>query len=674
MRKTIFINFVWLLLINTGIRAQEPFGKDSLLTALKTAKEDTEKVKLLISTGQQYEGSQPDSAIWYYEQALHLSKKLGYTRGIISYFTNATYVYNILGKYDTSLVLNLQALEISKAFGDPERIIACTNNVAASYYYLEDFVQSADYYLQTLDLLKKHRDEKKLCILYSNLANIYNDTEQFDKTIFYADSAIYLARKFDNAYTLLLCLNTKSLALIKTYQYSEAQKILHEGIALSKKVNDKYTLGSLLENLADLFLKTGKTDAVEPIYREALHIAESVNDKKGISISYRGLGYYYLNKKEFSQAWHFTQLSLRTAHENNYMSEIQKDYLLLSDLALATGKTEEYNILRMKSDSVGIRIVNDKITKNIQNLEEQYKAEQKEREIEFLNHESEVQKLEIRKKQLLLLSLLGVMFTAILSFFFIWRSNRQKQRITEQEKEIQKSRIAELEIEKQLVTSEAILKGQEEERTRLARDLHDGLGGMLSGIKFSFSHMKENLVMAPEDQHNFERSLEMLGSSIHELRRIAHNMMPESLLKFGLDAALKDFCTDFNNNGAIKVTYQSFGMEKMAATQTTLITVYRIVQELLNNIRKHAAASEAMVQLIFGDNTLSVAVEDNGKGFNAGELEQVDGIGWRNIKSRVEYLKGHWDIQSEPDKGTAINIEITITGISGTMKTEQTNS
>lgn len=640
--------------------AQEHLSTDSLLAELKTAQEDTNKVKLLFSLGQQYEGTKPDSAITYYEKALQISKNLDYTRGVISYYTNVTYVFNLLGKYDTSLVLNLQGLDIARTYGSVERIIACINNVATSYYYLEDYEQATKYYIQAIEMLKRNRDEDRISLLYSNLANIFQEAGEYETAYLYADSSVVLSRKSENPYGLLYALNAASNALVQLSRYDEARDDLEEGISLSKKVNDNYTLNTFILNLADLYLKTGKTEEVYTLYREALKLAASIEDKKGIIISYRGLGYYFLNKKNYKLAEHYAQLSLQTARGNNFMSEMQKSYMLLSDLAIATGRTGEYNRMRMLSDSIGAIAMNDKILKSIHNLEIKYSAEQKEREIENLNTESELQKLELRKKQLLLLSMMGIFFTAALTFVFVLRGNRQKQRILEQEKEIHKRRIAELEFEKQLVASEAILKGQEEERTRLARDLHDGLGGMLSGIKFSFSQVKENLIMTPKNQSAFDRSLEMLGSSILELRQIAHNMMPESLLKFGLDTALSDFCTEFNKSGTIRVTYQSFGLDSLVADQTTLITIYRIVQELLNNVRKHASATEAIVQLVLSEKTLTVTVEDNGKGFDTGTLDQVNGIGWKNIISRVEYLNGTWDIQSEPGDGTAVNIEIKI--------------
>ena len=172
--------------------------------------------------------------------------------------------------------------------------------------------------------------------------------------------------------------------------------------------------------------------------------------------------------------------------------------------------------------------------------------------------------------------------------------------------------------------------------------------------------MKGNLIMTAENQQAFERSMDMLDSSIREMRRVAHNMMPEALVKFGLDAALKDFCNDINQSGALQVSYQSIGMQDAQIDQTISITVYRVVQELLNNTMKHAGARTAIVQLSKREEQLTVAVEDDGKGFDASQLNQANGIGWSKIRNRVEFLKGKLDIDTKPGKGTSVLIELNL--------------
>jgi two-component system NarL family sensor kinase len=260
--------------------------------------------------------------------------------------------------------------------------------------------------------------------------------------------------------------------------------------------------------------------------------------------------------------------------------------------------------------------------------------------------------LKIQQKNSLNYFLIGASAILVLLALLLYRNFKQKQKLQQQ-------RISELETQQQLTATEAVLKGEEQERTRLAKDLHDGLGGMLSGIKYSLNTMKENQIMTPENTQAFERSIDMLDSSLREMRRVAHNMMPETLVKFGLDTALMDFCNDINQSGALNVTYQSVGLDKATVDQRIAITIYRIVQELLTNTMKHAAAKNAIVQVTKINNVLSITVEDDGKGFDTGILKQSKGIGWSNIQNRVEFLKGKLDVNSQPGEGTSVLIELT---------------
>lgn len=250
-----------------------------------------------------------------------------------------------------------------------------------------------------------------------------------------------------------------------------------------------------------------------------------------------------------------------------------------------------------------------------------------------------------------------VIVIGLLGFLYN-RNYRQRKKLLMANTLIQQQRITELEKEKQLLAAQAVLQGQVEERTRLAKDLHDGLGSILSSAKYSFNHMKENLIITPENAAAFEKSMGMLDKSISELRRVAHNMMPESLMKFGLDTALKDFCNSVDQSGALQLTYQSFGLEESSIPEVASSAVYRIIQELVNNVLKHANATTALVQLIRKNDTLSITVEDNGKGFDSNILQHGDGMGYPNLKNRLAYMNGTLDIQTASGKGTSVNIEI----------------
>ncbi len=205
-----------------------------------------------------------------------------------------------------------------------------------------------------------------------------------------------------------------------------------------------------------------------------------------------------------------------------------------------------------------------------------------------------------------------------------------------------------------LLESQHIL---ETERSRFARDLHDGLGGLLSSVKYSFSHIKETISLTAQQTTTYEQTLHKLDGGIAELRNIAHNMMPENLQQFGLDTTLRDLCSSLGANGKIEVIYQSFGMAAYTANTKVDLAIYRMAQEILHNTIKHSAASRALLQLSFSNHILLLTAEDNGKGFDTAIFKTSSGTGFKSMQSRTYFLNAKLQIESSAS-GTAINIEI----------------
>ncbi len=362
---------------------------------------------------------------------------------------------------------------------------------------------------------------------------------------------------------------------------------------------------------------------------------------------------YYTYKKEYEKALKYSKEALAISYHYDYKTQRAKVFSHLSNLAYAMQDMPLGEYYANQSNTLEDSILNETIQKNTIAIEKKYETEKKQHQIDHLEVENKVRELSLEKKNRFILLLWGGLIALLSISFLLYRNFRNRQKL-------QQLRINELETEKQLEATEAVLKGEEQERTRLAKDLHDGLGGMLSGIKYSFTTMKENLIMTPDNQQAFARSMDMLDSSIKEMRRVAHNMMPETLVRFGLDTALNDFCNDINTSGALNVNYHSAGLETIEFDQTFNITIYRIIQELINNIMKHAQATSAIVQVIKTDKKITFTVEDNGKGFDISILNSSKGIGWTNIKNRVEFLKGTLDITSREAEGTSVQIEINI--------------
>lgn len=212
-----------------------------------------------------------------------------------------------------------------------------------------------------------------------------------------------------------------------------------------------------------------------------------------------------------------------------------------------------------------------------------------------------------------------------------------------------------MENEKKLSTYEALMDGQEKERNRLATELHDGLGGMLAAVKMNLSNTAKDVASI---NAIIESSTAKLDHSIQELRLIARNLMPPSLRKLGLVSALHDFCEGLKSV-ELNITFQSYDVSEADIDENTKLIIYRIFQELITNAIKHSGGTEILADLVQSGDEIQITVEDNGHGFQKNEKQ--NGIGLANIKSRVDFLKGVMNIESNEKLGTSITISFNLT-------------
>ena len=634
------------------LRAQK-LNVDSLISRLSLVSEDTNKVLLLHQIADEYSLNHLDSAIYYYRLARNLSAKLGYTRGLILYMRDRQHLMNIQGQYDSALILCLNAAELARKMGDDNLLASALGNLGSVYLYTGDKERAIDYYLQCGALLEKLGDSKRLAILYTNLGINYQRLKQHVNAASYGQKAIDLSRQVGNKGNLGIALSNQAVTLIDMNRSAEALPLLEEALQISRETNHiRLQLGVLINMAGTLEERREDRQKFKEYIDEALRLSRQMDEKTGLAISLRCLGDYYFHEGDLSKAREYSLQSLQITREFENPEDEVKALTLLSYVSAVDGDMDAYRAYRLQGDTLRSRLVNQDLAKNINELELKYQTRKKEDQILQLQQLGTLQALTIRQKNIMNGILTGVVLIVMMTGGLFYRNYRQRQLLQQQT-------IRELQTERQLLATDAVLQGQEDERSRLARDLHDGLGGILSGAKFTFDAMKDNMIMTPENQKAFTRGMDLLESSIRELRRVAHNMMPESLVRTGLPQAVRDLCGDFQQHH-LNIVYQEYGLENVQFKQSVSITVYRIIQELLNNVLKHAQASEIIVQLSCHDKLLQLTVEDNGKGFPKEQISPSRGMGWSNIRSRVEYLNGTIDMNSVEGKGTSVTITLPV--------------
>lgn len=645
--------FVLLLIaIVAGFRSDAQTSKiDSLIHLLKTEIPDTIRANSLRLLATYYESVDTEKSEQTYQESIDFSKskKLYFEAGT-AYFERS-FLYQAQAKYREaelsldSAILFLDLSNDNRTLLRKTLVYAALSNVNKS---LNNYDKAIEYQLKANDLYEKQQATSSLVKAYINTSILYKELRNFEQQENYSRKVLAIGKKTKDDNQLFLGYTYIAYALSEQLKNKEAATYLD-----SAKTYFKKGLNLQADMNISFFLISGSVSAKLKKYDEAYSEFKKAYD------------YAEANKHTFSKYQSLLQMgNMRTFQKRyeeaetillNAYSEIkksgelaQKNIVLeyLSNLYKDWGKYDKALDYYKKFIDVSDSITNIQNQELAATLEKKYESEKK---------EAIIQQQESRLQQRKTMNLLFGGGLAALSVILIlgYRTYHQKQKL-------QKQRISELETEQRLNAAQAVIKGEEQERARLAKDLHDGLSGMLSGVKYSLQDMKGNLIMTEENRQAFERSMDMLDSSIKEMRRVAHNMMPEVLARYGLDAALRDYVAEINHAGLLKVVYQSMGIDQKEIEHSTGLTIYRIVQELLNNVIKHAQASEALVQLLVENDKLIVNVEDNGQGFDTRLSEEKGGMGWRNIRSRVELLNGMIDIQSSAGSGTSVNIEFNI--------------
>ena len=623
---------------------------DSITKELQQPMADTNRAVSMMRLAIDYELVDTAKAYKAYRDAIQFArgKNLYYNLGRI--YQNQAVLFSTTGNDDQAKASLDAAIIFYQKSDNPKAKkfeASAYSDIANRFKNQNEFNEAIQYYLKGIAILENSGLDAELVNVYCNVSTIFGDMKEFARQNEYAHKAVTAAKRSGinqrlfMAYFILANSYIMQEDILSAKKYIDSSGTYFDELA---NINSVDIIFSYYLVTAQVFRKMNQLDSSFYYFKKSFDVSKKYNYSYGRAESQLQMGAIAILQKKYKEAEQYLLTGIEEAKAINYFGMLDEGYKYLSDIYAVTGRYKQAYEYFQKYKDVTDSVVNLESKKYATELEEKYQSEKKDKQIIL-------QQSQLEKRKILNYVLIGSAFTILIISLLFYRNYKQKQRLQQQ-------RISELEKEKHLTATEAVLKGEEQERTRLAKDLHDGLGGMLSGIKYSFQTMKGNLVMTPDNAQAFERSMDMLDSSIKEMRRVAHNMMPEALVKFGLDTALRDFCNDINQSGAIRATYQSIGLENAVIEQTTAVTIYRIVQELINNTMKHAAAKTAIVQVSKTNGAISITVEDDGKGFNPVILQGTKGIGWSNIQSRVEYLKGKLDVQSEPGKGTSVHIEL----------------
>ncbi|AQX13567.1 two-component sensor histidine kinase [Elizabethkingia meningoseptica] len=561
-------------------------------------------------------------------------------------------IYSNLNEYQLEEKYSKQFLVLASKQNDPNLIFDAYMRMG--YVYEQKYAQNPSdtnfrnraeqYYLQAITTFNKNKDamlnRSNLSYAAINLANLYTGFNR-DKAMQYAQLANKVSLETGNAIHIASSFGILAELAIEDKNYDLAKSyFLKASMEIGKSpVRDHNIELSILESLSRISEEQGN-------YKEALVYYKSYVDK-------------------YKSVYDQEKLDITKRLESQFEKERQEQKYIKLQLE-SDKKAQEIkliNILRAQREQVynNLKLVEENQRERLKFSE--LESEKKEQQLRLAKLETKQKNNDINsyKKLLAFKEKINTYYTVFIIVFIILiflllyaykqRANSMKQRdelhALALEKEKQNSKIS---------TLTALLEGQEQERGRLARDLHDGLGGLLSGTKLQLSYLD------PHQSENIEagisKSINQIDGAVEELRRVAHNLMPDLLMKYGLEVAIQEFASRMSNN-ALNIHTEFISYSNSISEEKQLL-LYRIIQELVNNVIKHAKASEIIIQISEAENVLNLTVEDDGKGFDRKSLDVRKTAGFHNIESRVQFLKGTMNITSELNIGTSIELQIPI--------------
>lgn len=632
-----------LIFVNLTAAAQMQVGlnKDSLKRVLNKAKDDTSKVKTLITLGQQYESNQPDSAIYYYKLSGKLSRQLNYPAGIIRYIANYTAVLNVQGKFDESLKLNLQAVELSQKNGLKQQLIKSLMNTGAVYQYKESYDLAINYYLKALPLLEATDEAQNLSIAYSNLCGLYRNIKQTEKALFYARLALKYANKINDAYAMSSASINMGNALKDAGKITEAIKYLQQAYQIALKVNYENFQETALIDIADAYLQLKQPERYLPFFRQALPLAEAIDDVSGKAYAINGICLGLFWQKHYNEAEKELIKGIEFSRKYDQKEVLSRMLLLMSDVQIALGKPQFSENYRGQYDSVSNILLNAPLLKNIQEVETKYGLEKKKRELLQKNlllaqKEREAQ----QQRQWLFAATVGIVLLGLL-VILIYLYYRQKQALNNKALQVLKA-------EQESGRLKAILEGEQQERRRISREMHDDMGAGLTRMLFL------SRVMGNENE-----TAKKIGATaedlIKKMNEVIWTMNDEEDTLESLIAYIRSTAAEMLESAGL--TYEIKIQEPMSAVALNREyrrNIYLVVKEALHNVIKHAAATYVHVA-ISGSDDLEIMIQDNGKGI-ANNTGARQGNGMKNMRLRMEQSGGKMEVSG--GQGTLIRFTV----------------
>ncbi len=585
---------------------------DSLMILLRTpGVKPQKKAEIMRTIAKSCLTSDDKKAFAYADTALILAQKTGDKKLQAECYSMQGVVYKNRGEFQKAIEKQLTALKLDEEIKDTLGLSICYNHIGTLYKLTKNYLKALDYYRQANVLSRKINYGKGISFTYNNIGTAYAELLNTDSSIVYYKKALSVAEEIKN----------------------------------------NSAISTACSNIGEYYGNKNMNKEALVYFNKCLQIDIEEENVYGMIMSYINLGGILTQMKEFGKAMEVFRKAEDLCVKNDEKPMLKDLYWSLSECSARGGNKEKAYDYLLKYKVLSEKLQTDEIERNILEMETKYQSERKDLEIAKNKAELRSKEEEARRKNSIIVAIAIIAVLVISLIFIFYRNQQTKQRARQ---------AAELAAQKEMRTR-SIVETEEKERIRIAKDLHDGVGQLLSAAKLNLSSLESKLSMKGTEQETaFKNAVDLLDESVKEVRAVSHNMMPNTLIKLGLASAVREFITKIQNTPDLKVNLEIVGMNERLEQEKESI-LYRVIQELISNIIKHAKATELTMQLIRHEKELSVVIEDNGRGFDVNKINDFEGIGLKNIISRVEFINGSVHFDSAPGKGTTVLIDVPIT-------------
>ena len=555
-----------------------------------------------------------------------------------------------LKDFDTTIEAGNKALALARGNGDSMSVAKLKRDLGVANYFSGHYDVAAKNYYEAVSILEPPNNPDKrwrneLANVYNEIAKLYRKTRDLDRSLQNYDKAMAIFQQLNDSAGISMILNESGVVFEYKEDYDEAIRRYSASLEIAQHLKDSVGIAYALNFIAGVQTIQKKYDDAEKNLLQALDIRKNLKDSFSIALTYTDLGATLNARGNYAKAAAYLDASNRIAGQIHYPELMSNNYNELGSIAEKQGDYQRSLQYFQKKVAIRDSLFSIEKTKQIEELNTKYQTIKNQQIIEQ-------QRNRISRQNFLFLGIAGlVLMVALLSWSQYKRYKLRKE--TQLKTEIMKQ---------QELATKAVIEAEEVERQRIARDLHDGVGQMMSAAKMNLSAFESEIKFKSEEQkQSFETIIGLVDESCKEVRLVSHNMMPNVLLKKSLASALQDFIDKIDKK-ALSVHLYSEGLEERLDSNTETV-LYRVIQECVNNVIKHSGATSLDISVIRDKDGISATIEDNGKGFDTSANNKMNGIGLKNIRTRLEYLKGTVEFDSSAGKGTAISLHVPVAAL-----------